>query len=265
MPRHLHFFIFLFISLALHALAITAAVYIGKHLSPELPLVLPVQIVNLPQEAMKQLPPVQRPAPVPPATRPAVLDKPVPPGPVPMPKKFGSSDDVSLPKTLPRSGIPEGAKQGAEKGSPAPRLHEETGTAGPLPFLSQKDIDDLARKGMPGKSAGDDSVTLDTDEFMFMSYNRWLKIKVESALKYPELAAYSGYQGTLYIKFDINKDGTLSNIELLKSSGYKILDDEALRSIRDAAPYQPLPEQWHMDRYSIRAAVIFYLGQGYVR
>ncbi len=137
--------------------------------------------------------------------------------------------------------------------------------AGPLPFLSQNDIDELARKGMPEKQPGDDSVTLDTDEFKFISYNRWLKIKVESLLKYPELAAVSGYQGTLFIKFDIMKDGSLGGLEVLKSSGYKILDDEALRAIRASAPFQPLPDDWRMDRYSIRAAVIFYLGVGYIR
>jgi protein TonB len=118
---------------------------------------------------------------------------------------------------------------------------------------------------MPQRRPGDESVTLDTDEFKFISYNRWLKIKVESVLHYPELAAVSGYQGTMYIKFDILKDGSLGSVEMLKSSGYKILDDEAVRSIRASAPFQPLPDEWKMERYSIRAAVIFYLGSGYIR
>jgi protein TonB len=188
------------------------------------------------------------------------------PSEVPKPKKFGESDEVKLPKTVPRTGVREGAEEGKETGKAG-----KTGTqllqehAGPLPFLSQNDIDELARKGMPQKSPGDDSLTLDTDEFKFISYNRWLKIKVESVLKYPELAAISGYQGTLFIKFDILKDGTLGSVEVLKSSGFKILDDEAVRSIKAAAPFQPLPDDWGMQRYSIRAAVIFYLGTGYIR
>ena len=118
---------------------------------------------------------------------------------------------------------------------------------------------------MPAKKPGDDSVTLDTDEFKFISYNRWLTIKVESVLRYPELAAVSGYHGLVFIRFDIMKDGSLGTLELLKSSGYKILDDEALQSIRDAAPFQPLPPEWNMDRYPIRAVVIFYMNQGYIR
>ncbi len=264
------------ISFALHALVIAAALFLIQP-KPEIPLFTPVKIVNLPPQEARQLPPLQprppvRPAPAPPAPpvpRRVVPEKPLPPSAVPMPRKFGESDEVKLPKTLPRTGVPEGAEQGKATGKPGTGVMTEPGQAlkqtGPLPFLTQNDIDELARKGMPARQPGDDSVTLDTDEFKFISYNRWLKIKIESMLKYPELAAVSGYQGTLFIKFDIMKDGSLGGLEVLKSSGFKILDDEALRAIRASAPFQPLPDDWRMDRYSIRAAVIFYLGAGYIR
>jgi protein TonB len=242
------------ISVVFHAMIVAAIFLLQADRSP-IPLPLPVNIVHLPPDAVKKLPPLQLPPP------PHLLPEKPLPGTVPMPKKFGSRDEVRLPRTVPRSGVPEGAEQGKETGKSTPSQQE----TGPLPFLSQRDIDELARKGMPEKKPGDDSVTLDTDEFKFISYNRWLKIKVESVLKYPELAAISGYQGALFIKFDIMKDGSLGGLEILKSSGYKILDDEALRSIRTAAPFQPLPDEWNMDRYSIRAAVIFYLGEGYIR
>jgi len=264
MYSRLYFTKFIVLSFTLHALMIAAALFLLKPSLPEIPFNIPVNIVNLPQEMTKKLPPVQRPVPIPPVVpQPFIPEKPLAPGAVPMPKKFGTGDEINLPKTMPRTGVLEGAEQGKETGKTAPaQTHKQTG---PLPFLSQNDIDELARKGMPARQPGDDSVTLDTDEFKFISYNRWLKVKVESVLKYPELAAISGYQGTLFIKFDIMKDGSLGAVEVLKSSGYKILDDEALRSIRGSAPFQPLPDEWHMDRYSIRAAVIFYLGEGYIR
>ncbi len=274
MLRKLHFTVFLIISFALHALMIATALFLIRP-KTEIPLFTPVKIVDLPPQEERKLPPLEQraparpipapPAPMPPATRPVVPEKPLPPSAVPMPKKFGESDEVKLPKTLPRTGVPEGAEQGKETGKPGTGTGQAPKQAGPLPFLTQNDIDALARKGMPAKQPGDDSVTLDTDEFKFISYNRWLKIKIESMLKYPELAAVSGYQGTLFIKFDIMKDGSLGGLEVLKSSGFKILDDEALRAIRASAPFQPLPEDWRMDRYSIRAAVIFYLGTGYIR
>jgi len=270
MPLRLRFTIFLIISFAFHALVIVGIILIHPQ-APEMPLITPVTIVNLPRQESKQLPPLNRPTPVPPAppvppTPPVpkrfVPEKPLSPSAVPMPKKFGTSEELKLPKTLPRTGVPEGAELGKETGKTGAQHNKETG---PLPFLTQNDIDELARKGMPQKRPGDDSVTLDTDEFKFMSYNRWLKVKIESVLQYPELAAISGYQGTLYILFDIMKDGSVGRLEVLKSSGYKILDDEALRSVRDSARFQPLPDEWNMERYSIRAAVLFYLGAGYVR
>jgi protein TonB len=261
MPRSLHFTRFLLVSLTLHGLIVSAAIFLVNHRDAVLPVITPVNIVRLPQEIIEKLPPLPpRPAPAPERIIPP--ERVVPPKSVPAPEKFGTAPEVALPRAAPGPGHPEGSEEGtADKGGEGPAAQPK----GPLPFLSQADIDALARKGMPERKPGDDSVTLDTDEFKFISYNRWLKIKVESVLHYPELAAISGIQGMLYLKFDIMKDGSLGGLELLKSSGYKILDDEALRAIRASTPFQPLPDEWRMERYSIRAAVLFYLSGAYVR
>ena len=252
MHRSLHFSRFLAASVGLHLLCIAAALYLAGTVAQPVEIT-PVRILDLPKEVLRRLPPLSRPE-TPPLPRPES---------VPTPKQFGTAPDIALPRSTPGAGRPEGSETGkADAGKPGGAA--ETGK-GPLPFLSQADIDALARKGMPEKKPGDDSVTLNTNEFKFISYNRWLTLKVESILKYPELAAISGIQGTLYIKFDILKDGSLGSLELLKSSGYKILDDEALRAIRASAPFQPLPDEWRMDRYPIRAAVLFYLNAAYIR
>ena len=270
MSRTFPFFRFIAASIGIHLLFLAAIVYFASRATSP-PEVTPVNIVNLPQNVLRNLPPVNRPAPPPSVPAPPVPPRPeriTPPREVPAPRKFGTSPDVAVPRTTPGLGRPEGGEKGtADRGrtGAGPIIGEPDAGTGPLPFLSQADIDELARKGMPDRRPGEDSVTLDTDEFKFMSYNRWLKLKVESVLRYPELAAQSGLQGTLYIKFDIGRDGSLSGLELLKSSGYRILDDEALRAIRAAAPFQPLPEDWHMERYSIRAAVLFYLSGAYIR
>lgn len=263
MHRSLHEPRFIAASFGLHVLFFAAAVFFANRAYHPMETT-PVNLVNLPQEVLRRLPSLNRPTPPPlPAARP-VPDRIIPPGTVPAPSHFGDSDAVDLPRATPDRGKPDGSDRGASAtGKEQPSARD--GDKNPLPFLSQADIDALARKGMPQKRPGDNSVTLDTGEFKFISYNRWLKIKVENVLKYPELAAVSGLQGTLYIQFDIRKDGSLGELEVLKSSGYKILDDEALRSIRASAPFQPLPETWNMDRYTIRAAVLFYLSGAYIR
>lgn len=259
MPRTFPLLRFGAISLGLHGLLLAALYYfLGSAAPSSLPSV-PVRVVRLPPEVTKRLPPLSRPVP---RSVPREVERPSH-GTVPVPKKFGTAEDVKIPRTVPSR--PGGGEHDAGKGSKETAKAGEGPGKSTLPFLSQADIDEFARKGMPPKKPGEESVTLDTDEFKFISYNRWLKIKVESNLHYPELAAISGYQGVLYIKFDILKDGSLGDLELLKSSGYKILDDEALKAIRSSAPFAPLPDEWGRERYSIRAAVIFYLSSVYIR
>jgi protein TonB len=278
MLRSPHFTRFIIASVGLHLLFLAAVFTLAGRAELTKPSVTPVNIVDLPKNILEKLPPVQaRPAPrtvVPPTPPRPTPESSARPESIPGPKHFGTSPDITLPRTTPPRGLPDGSDKGtsatgkAGEGTPGIGTSDtgiRTPGKGPLPFLSQADIDEFARKGMPAKKPGDNSVTLDTDEFKFISYNRWLKIRVESVLRYPELAALSGLQGTLYIQFDIMKDGSLGNLELLKTSGYKILDDEALRAIRNAAPFQALPDEWRMERYTIRAAVLFYLSEAYIR
>jgi protein TonB len=98
-----------------------------------------------------------------------------------------------------------------------------------------------------------------------MSYNRWLLLKLNNNLRYPDLAAVSGIKGFVFTKFDILEDGSLGNVEILKSSGYKILDDEAVRHIKESVPFQPLPKEWGMYRFSLRIVTIFWINEVYVR
>ena len=151
-----------------------------------------------------------------PVPKQVVPEKPLPPGAVPKPKKFGGSDDVTLPKTgVAAHRIPEGAEEGKETGK-TPKAarpgRTDSTRAARSPSFPRTISTSLRARACRHRKPGDDSVTLDTDEFKFISYNRWLKIKVESDLKYPELAAISGYQGTLFIKFDIMKDGSLGRL-----------------------------------------------------
>jgi protein TonB len=265
MSPHQHFTKFFIISLACHILAFAAAVYLIKPALTPLPTTTPVEIVNIPREQLKQLPTVARP--IPPSPRiplipmPETLPK---PRAIPTPKQFGTAPDVVIPKTLPPDSKP-GTRGGGEEGTGLGKTAPKKGEPGPLPFLSQTDIDNLARKGMPKRKPGDDSVTLDTDEFKYISYNRWLEVKINAHLRFPELAKISGMQGIVYIQINILKDGSLGSVDILKSSGYKLLDDEVVESIRLAAPFQQLPDEWHVDHYSILGYGYFFLGQGYIR
>ena len=70
--------------------------------------------------------------------------------------------------------------------------------------------------------------------------NNWRK-RIENVgnLNYPEEARSRGVFGTLRLMVAILPDGSLKSVEILQSSGHKILDDAAIRIVRLASPFQP--------------------------
>ena len=49
---------------------------------------------------------------------------------------------------------------------------------------------------------------------------------------YPMIARKEGWQGKLILNVFVNKNGKVKNVELLKSSGYKILDNVSLQTVK---------------------------------
>lgn len=68
----------------------------------------------------------------------------------------------------------------------------------------------------------------------------WRK-KIENIgnLNYPEEARRQKTYGSLRLLVAIEPDGSVKTIEVLESSGHRILDDAAIRIVRLAAPFQP--------------------------
>ena len=54
---------------------------------------------------------------------------------------------------------------------------------------------------------------------------------IRDNVKYPLLAKEAGIQGKVYVEFIVNKDGSLSEIEIARGV-HKTLDDEALRVVK---------------------------------
>lgn len=263
MPRQFQLTISLTISFALHVLLVIG-IFVLNRAEHQPPIITPVNIVNLPPQELQKLPPMQRPKQIPPTSPKPIMPEKSFPGKVPTPDKFGEGNDIVVPRTSPQVGQPEGAQKGSDANSGTssaqPGKH-----AGPLPFLSQNDIDALARKGLPEKKPGDDTVTLNTDEFKYIAYTRWLDLRLNEKLHVPEIAKVEGLSGVVVLRFSILKDGSLGYIEVVKSSGFKILDDSAINAIRDSAPFQTFPDSWGMDRLALYAIGVFINDRGYIR
>ncbi|TGD72717.1 energy transducer TonB [Mangrovimicrobium sediminis] len=60
---------------------------------------------------------------------------------------------------------------------------------------------------------------------------------------YPEASIRYGLYGDLRLMVVIRSDGSLEDVEILKSSGYAVLDEAAIKIVRMAAPYSEFPPE----------------------
>jgi len=90
-----------------------------------------------------------------------------------------------------------------------------------------------------------------------------LKQRIEYIWKYPPAAVQSGLHGDLYMRFTIMQNGSLGNVEIVRTSGHQILDKAALQALKDGVPYWPFPPSWGKKSISITGHFIYTLGGRY--
>ena len=83
---------------------------------------------------------------------------------------------------------------------------------------------------------GPDNQGSDTPSVLAM-----IRRQVLAARHYPEAARRAGIEGTVLVGFEIGPDGGVFRLMLRRSSGSGLLDEEALATIRRAAPFPPYP------------------------
>jgi len=87
--------------------------------------------------------------------------------------------------------------------------------------------------------------SVNAHKYTAAAYERAWQDKVERIgnLNFPEEARRKKLSGNLLLSVGINQDGTIYNIEVRRSSGYKVLDDAAKRIVRLAAPFAAFPQE----------------------
>ncbi|HKZ16252.1 MAG TPA: TonB family protein, partial [Geobacteraceae bacterium] len=62
-----------------------------------------------------------------------------------------------------------------------------------------------------------------------------------------------GIEGVTPVKITFNKKGEVENVELLESSGSKILDNEVFRTLRMIGPIGAFPKGYGKDKFNLIA------------
>jgi len=272
---------FFFISFVAHLILLVAVSFLP---APEVKktkefftrLVSPEEVQKpemIPAPRLKPAPILPKQKPIPAAPRPPRPPQPtvkIPPKTLPTPDKpvvpgLGKEEGKPLPEGVsPRPGKGEGREGTPGDLSDKPGFEDSQVPTGMPRTTRDKLFDrgiigDTAEKGPGGGARGkkDSAITFDTKDYRYAGYMRKLKEKIESIWEYPADARQRRLYGDLRIRFTIRKDGRLGLIELERTSGYKSLDDAAIKALKDGEPYWPLPDEWGMDSYTINGHFIY--------
>jgi protein TonB len=103
-------------------------------------------------------------------------------------------------------------------------------------------------------SSRDGPIALNTRDPQYITYFNSIKRSIEYVWEYPEAALRYGLQGKLLLQFTILDSGELESMHIVRSSGSNLLDHEALRAMKAAAPFRPIPPWIDKKKLTITAS-----------
>jgi len=71
----------------------------------------------------------------------------------------------------------------------------------------------------------------------------YIRNKILSNVSYPDPARRKGWQGKVLLSFVITADGSVRALKVIKSSGFILLDKNAIETVRDTAPFPRPPDE----------------------
>jgi protein TonB len=96
-------------------------------------------------------------------------------------------------------------------------------------------------KNAYGKSYGN---TADAKKSGYLKANfSYIKDMINEEITYPGVARQMGWEGMVKVSFIISFDGSVRRIEVLKSSGFEILDRNAIEAVKKASPFPKPPAE----------------------
>jgi periplasmic protein TonB len=100
----------------------------------------------------------------------------------------------------------------------------------------------------------EDTIDLGSLDIKYVTYLAKIKNRILRIWKYPQKAYEKNEEGIVVVKMSIDADGSLAGATLMSSSGSVELDDGTVNVVREAAPFEPLPEIYNLSRLHIIAS-----------
>lgn len=109
------------------------------------------------------------------------------------------------------------------------------------------------KKDQPQTEEDAATVSLETKDERYVSYARAIKEKIQPNWKYPTEARKKRMEGKLMLLFTLVSSGDVVRVDIQKTSGHNLLDQEARRAILGSAPFPPFPDHIAFKKLHIKA------------
>ena len=269
-----NFLYLLLISLLLHAAVFILLLNLPAEKKPAMSEPLMVDLEGIPalSPSNEPSPPVQRRA----EARQRVAREIAPKGddskekPAPLPQPQGAPPAAAEPKSSGRSQpTPE---QPLRETLPRDELFRKKGSvqspdiAALYPGAAKMArLEENYRKKYGPEVADGETRFLNTDDIQFGSFLRRFETAVYGVWRYPAEAAKLGIEGITPVKITFNRQGEVVGMELLQSSGSKILDNEVLRTLKMIGPVGSFPKGYEKETFKLIAFFHYGISQGAMR
>lgn len=121
--------------------------------------------------------------------------------------------------------LPESASSASALPAGAPTLDAPPATA---PTLAAPPVDTAALYALQVQRYGDAQLSL-------------IREKVSREVRYPLMARRQGWVGRVTVEFTVELSGEVGALRVAESSGYPMLDRQALLAVKAASPFSPPP------------------------
>jgi len=98
-----------------------------------------------------------------------------------------------------------------------------------------------------------------SDELSAKAYFNAMRLMIEKNKRYPQMARRRSQEGSVRIRFLIDKSGNVNSLEIIKKSHYASLDQAALEAVRRAAPFSKPPASISREALKLELTINFKL------
>jgi periplasmic protein TonB len=96
-----------------------------------------------------------------------------------------------------------------------------------------------------------------------VQYLGLIRNRIIAHRNYPAMARQRHQEGVVRVRFCLSATGSLSQgVEVVRPSGFGLLDEQARQCVAAAAPFPPIPREMNRDRLTIEVPIVYKLTEG---